>query len=329
MFFLLSLSVSIMCQLLPIIKWDCILFSSSRFPPTTYIRSLLYYVPTTLVPLTFFLLMNSQSISWFSFLHLLFTIEFLVLFQAPNGSSNLDQLYQICGNTFSCGNTITGIGYPFRGLDDPPYCGHPSFVLTCDDQNNVTNIDIMSTKYRVLEIDQNTQIMRIAREDVMEETCPTEMVNTTLDYSIFDYDASCKNFTFLYGCPGFIPGLSYISCGKNHGAYVFPGTLGPGICNASVIVPGPVTGNEAVGPLNTTELDQALQQGFQIRWKIDSKTCNDCTSSKGRCGYNYAANQTACFCPDPPYISDACAMANETSPTPSKTSSRKGTYSDF
>ncbi|XP_057783921.1 LEAF RUST 10 DISEASE-RESISTANCE LOCUS RECEPTOR-LIKE PROTEIN KINASE-like 1.4 [Salvia miltiorrhiza] len=220
----------------------------------------------------------------------------------------VSEFYQTCGNTFSCGDTITGIGYPFRQQTDPTYCGHPNLVLSCDGRNNATTIDIMSTTYRVLKIDQATESMRIVREDLMEGPCPKEMVNTTLDYSIFDYAASYTNFTFLYGCPASnLPGLSLVSCGSSgySSVYVFPGTQGPGNCNASVIVPVILGG----GSVNTTSLNQVLQQGFEVRWKIGGKSCSDCTESKGRCGYDVVTNQTSCFCSDAPYVSDTCTTA--------------------
>lgn len=269
--------------------------------------------------------MQYQSISCSS---LLFIINFLILFQSRNGSTDPDsQLYQKCGNTFSCGGAVTGIGYPFRGVDDPEYCGHPSLVLSCDNDNNATSIVIMGVKYRVVEIEQNAQSMRIAREDMMRSSCPTEMVNTTLDYSVFDYAASFMNYTFLYGCDPAPAFFSSVSCG----AYVHPGAMGPTeSCKASVVVPGPVMANE---PLNTTALEESLQRGFEIRWKIGSRICSDCVASKGRCGYVAATNGTACYCADPPYVSsDVCAGANYgPPPTPETTSTTKseGMYDLF
>ncbi|PIN24104.1 hypothetical protein CDL12_03159 [Handroanthus impetiginosus] len=88
--------------------------------------------------------------------------------------------------------------------------------------------------------------MRILIEDIMEETCPKELVITTLDHSIFDYASSYMNFTFLYGCPGLnIPSLSLVSCGNegDDGVHVFAGTQSPGNCKASVAVPVLVSGN--------------------------------------------------------------------------------------
>ncbi|KAG6394360.1 hypothetical protein SASPL_144944 [Salvia splendens] len=260
------------------------------------------------------LFMNSQTFSWHS-LHVVFTIKFLILLQSLDASSSSAEFYKTCGNTFSCGDTITGIGYPFRRQTDPIYCGHPNLALACDGRSNATTIDIMSTTYRVLRIDQSTETMRIVREDLMEGPCPREMVNTTLNYSLFDYAGSYANFTFLYGCPASnFPGLSLTPCGGSgySGVYVFPGTQGPGKCNASVIVPVLLGVEGGGGTENTTRtLNQVVQQGFEVRWKIDGKSCSDCTESKGRCGYDVGTNQTSCFCPDAPYVSDTCTMLRE------------------
>ncbi|KAL8034463.1 hypothetical protein ABFX02_12G030500 [Erythranthe guttata] len=255
---------------------------------------------------------------WFSFLHLIF----LIIIQSPYISSAIsdDQYYQTCGKTFSCGKNITGITYPFREISDPPYCGHPNFVLTCNRQKNITNIEITSMKYRVLEIAQTTQTMTIAREDVMDESCPTEMQNTTLDYSIFDYAAVYTNITLLYGCESISPynSTDIVVCRNFEFVYILLGDHGPGlICNDSVVVPYP--GSRFT---DTTRLVQILRQGFQIRWKVNgSQKCSNCSAIKGRCGYDLDKNQTACYCPGPgpPYASDICHVStfNVPSPVPS------------
>ncbi|XP_051115278.1 LEAF RUST 10 DISEASE-RESISTANCE LOCUS RECEPTOR-LIKE PROTEIN KINASE-like 1.3 [Andrographis paniculata] len=217
---------------------------------------------------------------------------------------------------FTCGATISGVGYPFVGRDDPSYCGYPGFVLSCNYQTNITNIDILGMNFRVLEIDPSAQTMRIVREDIMIggiDTCPTKMTNTTLDYSVFDYAGPYMNYTFLYGCLG-LGGPHNISCGDNIVAHIVPGEYGPGKCNASVVVPGPVNGPRE-GLLNGTEFVGILRQGFLIRWKIGGagQACTSCTASRGRCGY---VNQTVCFCPDPPYTANTCRMEYRTLPAP-------------
>lgn len=263
--------------------------------------------------------MNFQSPSrFFSFL---FVLLAPISLQFHHVSGNPEEFYKTCGNTFSCGN-ITGIGYPFRGSNDPVYCGYPGLELRCDQSQNFTRIQIRNMTYRVLDINPTTQTMRVAREDVMESTCPTQLVNSTLDYGLFDYASSYINLTFLYGCPSFnIPGLNVLpSCGSNGGSsvYVLPGTdgLGSSSCKTGVVYPVVQTGTG--GSVNGTDLDQVLKEGFVIRWKVDSSTCNECTGSNGRCGYYFDTNQTTCFCPNKPYIeSVACSMANGASPNAS------------
>ncbi|XP_075498518.1 LEAF RUST 10 DISEASE-RESISTANCE LOCUS RECEPTOR-LIKE PROTEIN KINASE-like 1.4 isoform X1 [Primulina tabacum] len=267
--------------------------------------------------------MKAQIPSWFTrFLHLVFATKFFVISQAINGSSNPQQLYNTCSNAFNCGNTINGIGYPFRDIHDPPYCGHPSFILSCD-STNVTRIYLMNTMYQVLEINQAAQIMRVVRDDIMMETCPQVMVNTTLDYTVFGYASTYKNYTFLYGCPASkYPYYNPLSCrsgGSNDGdfvnVYLRPGNLGPGKCNTSVVVLGP--GKEDVENGNSTGLVEILREGFEIKWKLDGEACLACTESKGRCGFNIENNQTGCFCPGPPYLADTCSIfANGSSPIP-------------
>ncbi|KAK3036542.1 hypothetical protein RJ639_030983 [Escallonia herrerae] len=253
--------------------------------------------------------MNSQFLSWFPVFSILVLLEISVFVRIPLCSSDPDVFYETCGTAFSCGS-ISGIGYPFRGNGNPEYCGYPGLVLNCN-QDNITTIEIMGMAYRVLGIDQTIQFMRIAREDLMESRCPQDLVNTTLDYTLFDYaSTNYMNVTFIFGCPVSMnfPGLSSLTCGGNgySSAYLLPGAHGPGNCNVSVVVPAPLIQTDLEGTSNTTSLDQIVQDGFQVKWKVDGKACSDCTASSGRCGYNLSTNQSTCYCSEPPYMSNAC-----------------------
>nr|XP_027122026.1 LEAF RUST 10 DISEASE-RESISTANCE LOCUS RECEPTOR-LIKE PROTEIN KINASE-like 2.4 [Coffea arabica] len=230
-----------------------------------------------------------------------------ILLQLHPVSSNPAEFYETCGNEFSCGN-ITGIGYPFRGYEDPAYCGHPGLELRCDQSSNVTRLEIKNMTYWVLDIQPNAQTLRVAREDVMENHCPTDLVNMTLDYTLFDYSASYINVTFLYDCLVNVPNVLF-SCGNNS-LSALPGDLGAGLCKASVVYPALQTGDR--GSFNFTGLDQVLRQGFDIRWKVDTGICNECTRSGGRCGYGGGTNQneTTCFCPNQPYVESVACSSN-------------------
>ncbi|XP_042009047.1 LEAF RUST 10 DISEASE-RESISTANCE LOCUS RECEPTOR-LIKE PROTEIN KINASE-like 1.3 [Salvia splendens] len=244
-----------------------------------------------------------------------FLLLLLLLIKFAIGSSESNsELYWKCSNTFSCGANITGIGYPFRGSTDPDYCGHRSLVLRCDERSNATTMEMAGLTYRVLEMDQET--LRIAREETMSSACPAVMANTTLDYSVFDYAATCMNYTFFYDCrfdvdPEAVH-MTRVACGGDGGdAYVAPWVVPPppvGVCGASVVVSGALMAVDK--PLDAKELGEALKHGFQIRWKMESQSCGECRASGGRCGYDLAANKTLCYCPHPPYISHACATSS-------------------
>lgn len=244
----------------------------------------------------------------------------LILIQLiPHASSiiNSEEFnYPTCGSTFDCGK-ITRISYPFRGTNDPLYCGYPGLVLSCDG-DAIARIKIKNMTYRVLDVYQATRTMRIAREDVMVSTCPTDLVNTTLDYALFDYASSSVNLTFLYGCPEPFSSNLLSYCGRNNDfnspVYALPGAQGPGRCNSSVIYPVEQMGMGEVGVggtvVNYTGLDQILRQGFDVRWKVDDWGCSDCDESGGKCGYDFISNKTSCFCPTPPYVTTTCSVSN-------------------
>nr|GMD57035.1 LEAF RUST 10 DISEASE-RESISTANCE LOCUS RECEPTOR-LIKE PROTEIN KINASE-like 1.4 isoform X2 [Ipomoea batatas]GMD57037.1 LEAF RUST 10 DISEASE-RESISTANCE LOCUS RECEPTOR-LIKE PROTEIN KINASE-like 1.4 isoform X2 [Ipomoea batatas] len=212
--------------------------------------------------------MNSRSLGWFSFLPLLPILQFLILMPQLDSAildSNPDELYyQSCGNMFNCGY-ISDVGYPFRSYNGPEYCGHPGFELSCNEGN--TTIDIMNQTYRVLKINQASKTMKIVREDIMEGNCTQKFVNTTLDNSLFEYTTAYINLTFLYGA-----GVS-----EN--------------CSSRVMVPVPVVGAGYGGfVIDSTLLMKTLKEGQEIRWKMDSKACDDCTKSKGRGKKKQASN---------------------------------------
>ncbi|XP_055805938.1 LEAF RUST 10 DISEASE-RESISTANCE LOCUS RECEPTOR-LIKE PROTEIN KINASE-like 1.4 [Solanum dulcamara] len=253
--------------------------------------------------------MDSQSFYFFSLLAL---FSSLILIHVPQGSSNPNEFYQTCGKTYSCGD-IKGLSYPFISANDPPFCGYPGFELNCS-QDDSTTMEIENIKYRILNVHPTTQTIRILRVDIMESTCPVDLVNTTLDYSLFDYASGYTNLTFLYNCPvsSYLEEMGgTIACrnSKYQNAFVLPGVVGPGKCNASVTVPVPQMSAATVGSLNSSGLAQVLQEGFDIRWKLDSKACSKCIEEKGRCGYDEYLKQTTCFCPDLPYASASCSVS--------------------
>nr|GMD55463.1 LEAF RUST 10 DISEASE-RESISTANCE LOCUS RECEPTOR-LIKE PROTEIN KINASE-like 2.4 [Ipomoea batatas] len=141
---------------------------------------------------------------------LLSIIITLILIQAPetlcqnNGSSPGE--YVSCGDSFSCAN-IENIGYPFWGGSRPPYCGHPAFELNCS--NEFPEMAIRSEQYRILNISNQSQTAKIARNDLLNNICPSHPQNASLDFNLFNYVPSGdQNITLFYGCTVVKPALN-------------------------------------------------------------------------------------------------------------------------
>ncbi|KAJ6735019.1 LEAF RUST 10 DISEASE-RESISTANCE LOCUS RECEPTOR-LIKE PROTEIN KINASE-LIKE 1.4 [Salix purpurea] len=98
--------------------------------------------------------------------------------------ANDDERYVNCGNLFDCGD-IKGVGYPFSGSNTPDYCGHPGLKLDCSDQD--LEITIQNLTYKVLEINNQSRTLSVARKDYAENICPTLILNTTWIPNILNY----------------------------------------------------------------------------------------------------------------------------------------------
>nr|GEZ95566.1 leaf rust 10 disease-resistance locus receptor-like protein kinase-like 1.3 [Tanacetum cinerariifolium] len=219
---------------------------------------------------------------------------------------------------------MSGLEYPFRRHEDPAHCGYPGFELECDKPNSPI-INILNITYHILELNQMSQILRVVREDMIDTICPENLVNTTIDHELFDFSSSYTNISLLFGCPIFfdvVGIMGSISCGNNgvSPAFIMPGVLGPGICETSVVIPFPV------GFANSSGWLKAFQDGFEVRWKVKSRPCTDCTQSGGQCVYDTGTSLTACACPELPLLADKCSAVNKTdaksspslSPSPSE-----------
>uniref|UniRef100_A0A7C9AM15 non-specific serine/threonine protein kinase n=1 Tax=Opuntia streptacantha TaxID=393608 RepID=A0A7C9AM15_OPUST len=214
-------------------------------------------------------------------------------------SSNIEW-YERCGKYFSCGN-VTNVGYPFWGGTRPKVCGYPGLEMICED-NATAEIEIMGLKYQVLDINQSAQIVRLARDDLVEGICLDQFESTVLNTELFEYAHGTQNMTVLYGCPAPYDGAmsSPFTCkinGVNEtDAYVLEGDVDPSFCNAGVLVPVLETLVDQIGNLS---LSQIVRKGFKVKYRVDDDGfCSECEASKGRCLFDPNNNETSCICPD-------------------------------
>ncbi|XP_052204437.1 LEAF RUST 10 DISEASE-RESISTANCE LOCUS RECEPTOR-LIKE PROTEIN KINASE-like 2.7 isoform X2 [Diospyros lotus] len=276
--------------------------------------------------------MNSRNPSRiFSHLSLTPFPLLLILFRISSADDG-NSLYNSCNATFSCG-FIEGVGYPFRGYDALDNCGYPGLALKC--QKNIPTIQFMNLTYRLMELNSANQTMQIAREDAMNAACPRDLVNTTLDNSLFEYSPGYVNLTFLYDCPASsIPKLSQVwgFCPSSgfEDVHWLTGTVGPFECQENITVPVSARSES----INSNNLGEVMEQGVEVKWKVNGEACSQCRESKGRCGFDFTNNQTTCFCPHPPYVSATCAVvdaeapSSESSPGPGSSSNRRTIVED-
>src|SRR4051812_5196697 len=118
----------------------------------------------------------------FSFIS--YTFLFLPLF-LTQFHVTANEMYTSCA-PFSCGNFIN-ISYPFWNYNtQPSYCGHPNFIVDCQNGNLI--IAMKFQKFHILHIDQASQILRIAREDMWafngggKSQCPKHYTNVLIDF---------------------------------------------------------------------------------------------------------------------------------------------------
>ncbi|KAL2896256.1 LEAF RUST 10 DISEASE-RESISTANCE LOCUS RECEPTOR-LIKE PROTEIN KINASE-like 1.3, partial [Bienertia sinuspersici] len=231
---------------------------------------------------------------------IIWSITFLAILCFPICFSNDLEWYDTCGNYFSCGN-VTHVGFPFWGGSyRPKQCGYPDLELSC--KNNITTIlQIKGMKYHVLDINQNTRIMKLARDDFLHGICMQKFVNTTLDFELFDYAPGSQNLTVLYGCPPpYTPNPSQFTCkisGTNDtDGYPVEGAIGPSGCHASVVVPVVVSSAVQIGKWS---LSQIISHGFEATYKLeDAELCAQCEASRGRCGFDLSQDMMTCLCSD-------------------------------
>lgn len=232
-------------------------------------------------------------------------LQLIILLTLPPYLSSNDDYSKGCENLFSCGN-ITNIGFPFWGENRPNGCGHPLLELTC--QNDISYITIKDVKYQVLEANIDEHTLRITREDYLqlEGLCPTKHVNTTLDTEIFVYGNNYNNLTLFYDCQASDPYtlasfFGRLSCLQNEASYGyvytwFGSTSPPYLpCKESLVFPiSKLLNIDIINDFIKTQ--EAIRDGFLVRWIAGVEECNKCLKSGGFCGWS--SNQPTCYCKD-------------------------------
>ncbi|KAI5428187.1 hypothetical protein KIW84_033261 [Lathyrus oleraceus] len=217
-----------------------------------------------------------------------------------------DEYYKNCNTAFTCEDN-KDLKYPFWGVNRESYCGSVAdginTMLTCEEE--VSKITINNLKYRILDWDNTTQKLTVARDDYWSgNVCD---VNTNIESSTFDntqfqrYSNDVANVTLLYGCNvGVVTPFYDIGCGGSENVVYTVVYSAPfsAFCTPTSTVVIPIFGTQAV-QLGTGNgiLSEALKDGFELRWIGNYTECRSCVTSGGACG-NDGGNQFRCFCND-------------------------------
>ncbi|CAL5186601.1 unnamed protein product [Lathyrus oleraceus] len=237
--------------------------------------------------------------------------------------------YKSCA-PFTCGS-FTNITYPFWNMNSQPnYCGHPNFTLDCQ-KNNLT-IDINSQKFHIIDMNQTTQLLKIARLDLWNydaanvPSCPD--TNVKLNLGFFKYTSNDESYTLLSGCDP-LPTVSFgsplisevsqkISClidSEPQDAYLILSTKMADFtgleCKNNIKVYGPKS--SIIENSDTTV--NVLKDGFEVGWSgVHDDICNYCKKFGGRCGYNTSKSAIMCICPNQQSYGD-CGFCRDNSTT--------------
>ncbi|KAB2057545.1 hypothetical protein ES319_A11G176100v1 [Gossypium barbadense] len=246
--------------------------------------------------------MSSHSLPISSLLALFFLV---VLTRVPTILSVDDPRYSTCRETLTCGS-VSNISYPFWGLNRLSYCGQPGFELRCE--NDVAEIMMNENTLRVLDIDPERQILKVAREDYWNGYCPTKFINTSINYDHFNYGSNLRNLNLFYGCnlPTTPTFTVFTNCSINNTltdmSYATRNMLVDtrySTCRGIVVVPVYEAAAKDL-EVNPMTIQAALRGGFELQWKADNDECRRCRDSDGVCGYNQISNSFTCFCSDKP-----------------------------
>ena len=205
----------------------------------------------------------------------------------------------------------------------------PEFKLDCS--SNVPRIDITYINYRVLQINNSSRTLKVARTDYWDTVCPSALVNTTIDFTLFSY-TSDTNLTLYYQCP--FPAVPIIgtalssfilqfNCTINKTDffnYYSPNIYSPdlssisnsiGACNYWVNVPIllPTTA------IATTQdaVKAAIDGGFMLTWNAKNPHCDTCLGAGGLCGSDPNTSAFACHCQNGTFVSGCAGPVSSSS----------------
>ncbi|CAH2065777.1 unnamed protein product, partial [Thlaspi arvense] len=237
----------------------------------------------------------------------------------PKRQLSAGELHGLCSQAFICGNQ-NNLLYPFW-IPGREECGHPDFKLNCIE--GFAELNIASVKFRVLEANYTSHIIRLARTDYIGHLCPQDPSNAPFDENVLRFSPDTDLLTIYYGCrdfsfstpvydPTYFKELGCDDDLNGRSYYVTRNLSSPlldGVrdllkilrvfCTRNVTIPASGPALNTLQRFQTSDnLKKALEQGFKVGV---NRECSICTDSGGACGYSQATREFVCYCNNGPY----------------------------
>lgn len=220
-------------------------------------------------------------------------------------SAGNPELYRTCRyNLYQCGNVT--VGYPFWGNKREDYCGHPQLELECQEGTNTTVLRIQGVNFKVLDINESSLLLKIARKDFTGDLCAPRLSTFIIGQgSLFSYVYAYRNLTIHYGCQSYPDDQSSIvmfpACGSTSGCNYYyrrpedddeEDDDDSKKCKERVTVRIPA---RLFSPyVEVDKLKEALGEEIEVKVMIHTEACERCREGNGVCGLPYG--KEACFC---------------------------------
>ncbi|CAA7059752.1 unnamed protein product [Microthlaspi erraticum] len=176
----------------------------------------------------------------------------------------------------ACASSNTTSGFTSWGENRNKSCDHPLLEFHCN--KNITSLSISNQDFSVIQINQTSNTLTLARTDHLGSFCSSNFTNTTLPPETFELPATYKSVTVFYSCNNFrlhlsrfrCPVIGLISVSEDPNQYY-------DFCLDSFIVNVPTNFVTKEKELNMTDLERVLRNGFEVKVKIDENEI---------CGFN-------------------------------------------
>ncbi|WZY76238.1 hypothetical protein YC2023_022622 [Brassica napus] len=177
----------------------------------------------------------------------------------PLYPQDAEDIRRRCSASFSCGDQ-KDLMYPFwiPGRED---CGHPDFKLECN--ASFAELTISSVKFRILEMNYSSRVIRLSRSDYISYICPLNPVSAPFEENVIPFAPDTEMLTIYYDCRTELTQsvstyVGEISCHDDVRSYY-------GICRRNVSIPASRPALDTLERTPTPDnLKKAFEEGFGV-----------------------------------------------------------------